>query len=128
MSKGEPEYEIEKLKLMFPDIDESVIKEILEVNQKDVEKAIDNLLYLSDPNPFSIHSLDEEASSTSYEQMDEALARMLQDEQFAQEINRHEDLRTEIYGSKRTDRFDIDRFMAHTKLILRWDNELGNLR
>jgi hypothetical protein len=84
---------------MFPGIEHQVIDEILDINQGNVEKSIDDLLDLNDPDPFAAHSLNA-LRQNSQERSDEILARILQDEQFAREISRHEDLRREIYGSK----------------------------
>ena len=92
-------YGNENLRSMFPGIEHQVIDEILEINKGDLEKSIDDLLDLNDPDPFAAHGLNA-FRQNSQEQSDEILARMLQDEQFAREISRHEDLRREIYESK----------------------------
>jgi hypothetical protein len=91
--------ELKELKLMFPDAEEKVIQEIFESNRQNLDKTINDLLDLNDSDPFATHSLSENPSY-SQEQADEALARMLYDEEFAKRISLHEELKKEVYGSK----------------------------
>lgn len=110
---AELEGALTELKSIFPDMDDELIKSILIAKGGNLQRALDELLGMSDPNfkgdaaPVRQAPL---ATSTPQDQMllDEQLALALQDELFLEQVNRDEGFRRALGpGQQAQDDFSI---------------------